>query len=159
MDIRLDTLDRPQVLALLREHLDTLAPTAPAESRHALNLDGLRGPGVTFWCVWDGPVLAGFGALKQLDLLHGEIKSMRTASTHLRRGVASRMLQHLIDEATSRGYARLSLETGAMAFFEPARRLYAAFGFAPCAPFGDYRPDPNSVFMTKRIGAMVDHQA
>ena len=159
MDIRLDTLDRPQVLALLREHLDSLATTAPAESRHALNLDGLRRPDVTFWCVWDGPVLAGFGALKQLDPLHGEIKSMRTAATHLRRGVASRMLRHLIDEAGARGYARLSLETGAMAFFEPARRLYAAFGFAPCTPFGDYRPDPNSVFMTKRIGAMVDHQA
>lgn len=153
MDIRPDTLEDPQVLALLREHLDTLAPTAPAESRHALSLDGLCRPDVTFWCAWDGPVLAGFGALRQLDPVHGEIKSMRTAATHLRRGVAACMLQHLIGVASARGYARLSLETGSMAFFEPARRLYAAFGFAPCAPFGDYRPDPNSVFMTRQLGA------
>jgi putative acetyltransferase len=153
MDIRPDTLEDPRVLALLREHLDALAPTAPAESRHALNLDGLRRPDVTFWCIWDGPVLAGFGALRQLDPAHGEIKSMRTASTHLRRGVASRMLRHLIDVANTRGYARLSLETGSMAYFEPARSLYASFGFVPCAPFGDYRADPNSVFMTRLLGA------
>lgn len=153
MDIRLDTLEDPKVLALLREHLDALAPTAPAESRHALNLDGLRRPDVTFWCAWDGPVLAGFGALRQIDPAHGEIKSMRTGATHLRRGVASRMLQHLIDVANARGYARLSLETGSMAYFEPARTLYASFGFAPCAPFGDYRADPNSVFMTRLLGA------
>jgi putative acetyltransferase len=153
MDIRPGTLDDPQVLALLREHLDTLAPTAPAESRHALNLDGLRRPEVTFWCAWDGPALAGFAALRQLDPRHGEIKSMRTASTHLRQGVAARMLQHLIDEAAARGYARLSLETGSMAFFEPARQLYATFGFVPCAPFGDYRADPNSMFMTRPVGA------
>ncbi|HKR76179.1 MAG TPA: GNAT family N-acetyltransferase [Rhodanobacter sp.] len=153
MDIRPDPLESPQVLALLREHLDSLAPTAPAESRHALDLGGLRRADVMFWCAWDGAVLAGFGALRQLDPRHGEIKSMRTASTHLRRGVASRMLQHLIDEAAARGYARLSLETGSMAFFEPARRLYAAFGFVPCVPFGDYRTDPNSVFMTRLLGA------
>lgn len=151
MDIRPDTLEHPEVLALLREHLDALAPTAPAESRHALNLDGLRRPDVTFWCVWDGSVLAGFGALRQLDPRHGEIKSMRTAATHLRQGVAAQMLQHLIDEAATRGYGRLSLETGSMAYFEPAHRLYAAFGFVPCAPFGDYRPDPNSMFMTREV--------
>jgi putative acetyltransferase len=153
MDIRLDTLEDPKVLALLREHLDALAPTAPAESRHALNLDALRRPDVTFWCAWDGPVLAGFGALRQIDPAHGEIKSMRTAATHLRRGVASHMLRHLIDVANARGYARLSLETGSMAYFEPARTLYASFGFVPCAPFGDYRADPNSVFMTRLLGA------
>jgi putative acetyltransferase len=153
MDIRPDPLEHPQVLALLREHLGSLAPTAPAESRHALDLAGLRAADVTFWCAWDGPALAGFGALRQLDPRHAEIKSMRTASTHLRRGVAARMLEHLIDVASARGYARLSLETGSMAFFEPARRLYASFGFVPCAPFGDYRPDPNSVFMTRLLGA------
>lgn len=152
MDIRSGSLEDARVLALLREHLDSLVPTAPAESRHALDLAGLRAADVTFWCAWDGAALAGFGALRQLDPRHGEIKSMRTASTHLRQGVAARMLQHLVDEAAARGYMRLSLETGSMAFFEPARRLYAARGFVPCAPFGDYRPDPNSVFMTKRIG-------
>jgi putative acetyltransferase len=156
MDIRSGSLEDPRVLGLLEEHLRSLAPTAPAESRHALDLTGLQRADVAFWSIWDGAALAGFGALRQLDASHGEIKSMRTASSHLRQGVASRMLQHLLDEATARGYARVSLETGSMAFFEPARRLYASFGFGPCAPFGDYRPDPNSVFMTKWLDRRVD---
>jgi putative acetyltransferase len=152
LDIRIDDLEGPEVLALLREHLASLAPTAPAESRHALDLSGLRGPDITFWSIWDGPVLAGFGALKQLTKSHGEIKSMRTAATHLRRGVAAQLLEHIIREAAARGYSRLSLETGSMEYFEPARRLYASFGFASCLPFASYKPDPNSVFMTRQIG-------
>jgi len=150
MDIRVDNLKSPAVLALLREHLRSMEHTAPAESRHALDLEGLTDPAVTFWTAWDGEALAGFGALKHLTSSHAEIKSMRTAATHLRRGVASRMLRHIIIEAAARGYARLSLETGSMAFFEPARRLYQSFGFVPCAPFGGYRRDPNSVFLTLR---------
>lgn len=146
-----DTLDSPPVLALLREHLDTLAPTAPPESRHALNLDGLRAPDVTFWSIWDGPELAGFGALKELSPDHGEVKSMRTARAYLRQGVASAILRHIIAEARRRGYSRLSLETGAMSFFEPARQLYRSFGFTPCEAFGSYKPDPNSTFMTLRL--------
>lgn len=151
MDIRVDNLESPAVLALLREHLDSLAPTAPRESRHALDLVGLRSPDVTFWSIWDGRELAGFGALRQLTKTHAEIKSMRTAASRLRQGVASRVLRHLIQEAISRGYSQLSLETGSMAFFEPARRLYASFGFVACPPFGDYKPDPNSVFMTMQL--------
>jgi putative acetyltransferase len=151
LDIRLDNLEGPEVLALLQEHLGSMEHTAPAESRHALDLAGLREPGITFWSVWDGPALAGFGALKHMTESHAEIKSMRTASSHLRRRVASKMLRHLIQEAASRGYSRLSLETGSMEFFEAARNLYASFGFTPCPPFGDYRPDPNSVFMTLDI--------
>ena len=151
LDIRLDNLEGPEVLALLREHLGSMEHTAPAESRHALDLVGLREPGITFWSVWDGPALAGFGALKHMTESHAEIKSMRTATSHLRRGVASKMLRHLIQEATARGYSKLSLETGSMEFFEAARRLYASFGFTPCPPFGNYRPDPNSVFMTLDI--------
>ncbi|KQX99753.1 GCN5 family acetyltransferase [Rhodanobacter sp. Root480] len=151
MDIRVDTLESPQILALLREHLDSLAPTAPSKSRHALDLAGLRSPDITFWSIWDGAELAGFGALRHLTTSHAEVKSMRTAVSHLRQGVATRMLQHLIEDATSRGYLRLSLETGSMEFFEPARRLYASFGFVPCAPFGNYKPDPNSVFMTRPV--------
>lgn len=146
--IHQDPLESPAVLALLREHLATLAPTAPAESRHALDLSGLRAPGVTFWSIWRGEELAGFGALKHLSADHGEVKSMRTAAPFLRQGAASAMLQHIIDEARRRGYTRLSLETGAMAFFEPAHRLYRSFGFVECEAFGDYRPDPNSTFMT-----------
>ena len=151
MDIRIDKLERPEVIALLHEHLDALAPTAPADSRHALDLDALRGPDITFWSIWDGPVLAGFGALQHLTSSHAEVKSMRTVTSHLRRGVASTVLRHIVSEAAMRGYSRLSLETGSMAFFAPARQLYASFGFAPCPPFGRYRPDPNSVFMTRRL--------
>ena len=143
-----DTLNSPAVLALLREHLDTLAPTAPRESRHALDLDGLRAPDVTFWSVWDGAELAGFGALKELSPEHGEVKSMRTARAYLRQGVASAILRHITAEARRRGYTRLSLETGSMAFFTPAHQLYRSFGFTPCQAFGSYKPDPNSVFMT-----------
>lgn len=155
LDIRLDNLEGPEVLALLQEHLGSMEHTAPAESRHALDLVGLREPGITFWSVWDGPALAGFGALKHMTESHAEIKSMRTASSHLRRGVASEMLRHLIREAASRGYSRLSLETGSMEFFEAARRLYASFGFTSCLPFGHYTADPNSVFMTLDIAGLA----
>lgn len=155
LDIRIDDLEGPQVLALLHEHLGSMEHTAPAESRHALDLVGLRDPGITFWSVWDGPVLAGFGALRHMTESHAEIKSMRTATSHLRRGVASEMLRYLIREAASRGYSRLSLETGSMEFFEAARRLYASFGFTSCPPFGNYRPDPNSVFMTLDIAGVA----
>jgi putative acetyltransferase len=148
MDIRVADLESPEVLALLREHLDCLAPLAPAESRHALDLNGLRSSDISFWAIWDGPVLAGFGALKHLSDSHAEVKSMRTAASHVRQGVASRMLQHIIQEATARGYSRLSLETGSMAFFEAARRLYTSFGFGPCPPFGSYKADANSEFLT-----------
>lgn len=155
MDIRTDNLENPEVVALLREHLDSLAPTAPAESRHALDLDGLSRSDVTFFCAWDGQELAGFGALKHLSESHAEVKSMRTASSHLRQGVGSMMLQHIIHESIARGYSRLSLETGSMKFFEPARHLYASFGFESCASFDSYKPDPNSVFMTKQLSELA----
>ncbi|CAN7294395.1 GNAT family N-acetyltransferase [Pseudoxanthomonas sp. LjRoot168] len=151
MDIRLDDLRHPDVIALLQEHLDWMHRTSPPESVHALDLDGLRGDGISFWAAWDGEVLAGCGALRQLDAGHGEVKSMRTARHHLRRGVAQRILDHIVGEARRRGYSRLSLETGSMAYFAPARALYARAGFIPCAPFGDYAEDPNSVFMTRML--------
>lgn len=140
---------------MLEEHLSSIAPTAPVESRHALDLDGLRGVDITVWCIWDGLALAGIGALKHMTESHAEIKSMRTAASHLRQGVASRVLQHLIQEAIARGYSRLSLETGSMAFFDPARRLYTSFGFVPCAPFDHYGADPNSVFMTLHLDELA----
>ncbi|MDI9240021.1 GNAT family N-acetyltransferase [Lysobacter sp. LF1] len=152
MDIRVDDLTGEPIISLLAEHMRAMEATSPPESRHALDLSGLRQPEITFWSVWDGGTLAGCGALKQIDPHHGEIKSMRTAGTHQRRGVASRMLDHIVDEARRRGYERLSLETGSMAYFEPARRLYASFGFVPCAPFDRYVDDPNSVFMTRLLG-------
>lgn len=151
MDLRLDDLRHPAVIALLQEHLDWMRRTSPPESVHALDLDTLRQPDIAFWTLWDGEALAGCGALRALDATHGEVKSMRTAQTHLRRGVAATMLDHILAEARRRGYARLSLETGSMDYFAPARALYARAGFRPCAPFGDYVEDPNSVFMTRAL--------
>lgn len=149
LEIREDDLSGPEVAALLREHLDSVVQHSPPESVHALDLEALGAPEVTFWSVWDGARLAGCGALKELDPAHGELKSMRTAATHLRRGVAATLLAHMIDVARRRGYRRLSLETGAAEAFAPARSLYASFGFERCGPFGDYRDDPFSVFMTR----------
>jgi putative acetyltransferase len=151
MEIRVDNLNGPEIIELLHEHLRCMERVSPPESRHALNLDGLRKPEITFWTIWDGGNLAGCGALKELDGQHGEIKSMRTAAAFLRKGVASQMLRHIIAEAKRRGYRRLSLETGAMRYFEPARKLYASFGFTRCQPFASYVEDPNSVFMTEGI--------
>jgi len=151
MDLRLDDLRHPDVIALLQEHLDWMHRTSPPESVHALDLDALRQPDIAFWTLWDGEALAGCGALRALDATHGEVKSMRTAQTHLRRGVAATMLDHILAEARRRGYARLSLETGSMDYFAPAHALYARAGFRPCAPFGDYVEDPNSVFMTRAL--------
>lgn len=152
MDIRVDNLKNPKVIALIREHLASMAPTAPPESRHALDLEGLRDPDITFWAMWNGAELAGIGALKRLSQSHAEVKSMRTAKPFLRQGVASRLLTHIVRESEACGYKQLSLETGSMDYFEPARQLYASFGFIPCPPFGGYVEDENSVFMTKHIG-------
>jgi putative acetyltransferase len=151
MEIRTDDLTGPEVAALLREHLESVTKISPRESCHALDLDGLRQPGITFWTVWDGSVLAGCGALREIDWTHGEVKSMRTAKTHLRRGVATLVLEHILAEAKRRGYRQLSLETGSMAYFEPARSLYRKAGFKECPPFAGYRPDPNSTFFTREI--------
>ncbi|TFE22723.1 GNAT family N-acetyltransferase [Cohnella luojiensis] len=151
MEIRIDDLTGSQVIELIGEHLQGMAMHSPPESVHALNLEGLKKPEITFWSAWEQDELLGCGALKELDDQHGEIKSMRTSSLHLRKGVAKRLLEHIIEEAKRRGYRRLSLETGSMAAFEPAKRLYASFGFQNCKPFSDYIEDPNSVFMTKEI--------
>jgi putative acetyltransferase len=151
MQIRVDDLQGAQIVALLQEHLAAMRRVSPAESCHVLDLAGLRQSDVTFWTVWDGEQLAGCGALKELTPEHGEIKSMRTAGSHQRRGIASRLLRHLIEEANRRSYRRLSLETGAMAYFEPARALYSSFGFVICPPFNGYAEDPNSVYMAKDL--------
>jgi putative acetyltransferase len=151
MKIKIDDLRGPEIAELLTEHLRCMADVSPPESRHALNLDELRKPDITFWTAWDENELAGCGALKELDRAHGEIKSMRTAAAHLRKGVASMLLQHIISEAARRGYLRLSLETGSMPYFAPAHRLYRKFGFRICPPFGGYVEDPNSLFMTREL--------
>lgn len=151
MRIVVDDLSGPEIAAFLTEHLEQMRSITPLESKHALDLDGLREPGVTFWSVLDGDVLVGCGALKRLDDTHAEIKSMRTAPARHRSGVASRMLAHILAEAARMGFTRVSLETGSADFFEPARNLYTKFGFGYCEPFADYRLDPHSVFMTRTL--------
>ena len=152
MDIRHDDLTGPEIHALLEEHLADMHAISPPESVHALDLDKLRRPEITFWTVWSQgsePALLGCGALKQIDPSHGEVKSMRTTTANRRGGVGKAMLRHIVEEAMRRRYHRLSLETGSQVEFEPARKLYESFGFTFCPPFGDYVDDPNSVFMTK----------
>lgn len=151
MQISTDDLTRPDIIQLLEAHLASASLHSPPESIHALDLGGLRQPGITFWSARQGSELLGCCALKEIDPRHGEVKSMRTAAAHLRQGVAARLLEHLLGEAARRGYQRLSLETGSMDAFAPARRLYQRSGFEPCAPFADYVEDPYSVFMTTRI--------
>lgn len=153
MLIRVDDLTGPEIRALLEEHLRNMYELSPPESVHALDLDALRRPEITFWTAWSDRALVGCGALKELDPAHGEVKSMRTASAHRRRGVGRAMLEHIIAEARARNYVRLSLETGSMAAFLPARRLYESYGFTCCAPFADYTDDPNSAFMTRTLAA------
>ncbi|MGV3464167.1 MAG: GNAT family N-acetyltransferase [Heyndrickxia sp.] len=148
MEIKLDDLTGPEIAGLILEHLQGMALNSPPESIHALNLEQLRKPEITFWSAWEGNQLLGCGALKELDPYHGEIKSMRTAKEHLRKGVAKKLLQHIVEEGKRRGYQRLSLETGSMEAFKPARELYSSFGFQYCKPFSDYMEDPNSFFMT-----------
>ncbi len=151
MNIVVDDLSGPEIQVLLVEHLQAMKNQSPPESVHALDLDGLRRPDITMWTLWDGGELLGCGALRELAPDHGEIKSMRTAAAHLRRGVARRLLDHILVQAERRGYRRLSLETGSQDSFAAARCLYAGFGFEACGPFGSYRADPNSVFMTRTI--------
>ncbi|WP_158886091.1 GNAT family N-acetyltransferase [Rhodanobacter sp. L36] len=154
--IRTDDLTHPAVIQLLQEHLQSMTLHSPPESIHALDLDALRQPDITFWSAWHGDALLGCAALKQLDSAHGEVKSMRTATTHLRKGVAAALMQHLLDEAERRGYQRLSLETGSASAFAPAHQLYAKFGFVFCKPFGDYVEDPYNVFMTRELRTTPD---
>jgi len=147
MRIEIDDLSRPEVRELLNEHLTSMDELLPPHSVHTLDLTKLREPNITFWTAWNDTVLLGCAALKELDPLHGEIKSMRTPQALRRRGAARALLTHIIDVAKSRGYKRLSLETGSMDAFIPAQKLYESYGFTYCGPFGDYRDDPNSVFM------------
>lgn len=157
MDIRIDDLSGAAIKQLLTEHLDDMFATSPADSVHALDLSELQQADITFWTIWESNQppernqLLGCGALKTLDSQHGEIKSMRTTSAARNKGVASKLLRHIIDNAEQQGLERVSLETGSQDFFAPARQLYAKNGFDYCGPFADYELDPHSVFMTKAL--------
>ncbi|HET9170586.1 MAG TPA: GNAT family N-acetyltransferase [Actinospica sp.] len=152
MEIAIDDLSSPEIIELLEAHVAEMRRVTPnPESVHALDLDGLRRPEVTFWSLRDGDKIAGCGAIKRLDATHAELKSMRTSTAYQRQGVAGRILAHIEAESAATGVTRLSLETGVEDFFAPARALYLRSGFAYCDPFGSYVPDPLSVFMTKAI--------
>lgn len=148
MEIKIDDLTDIRTLELIEIHLAGMVENSPAESRHALNIEGLKQANITFYSAWEDNDIMGCGALKELTSEHGEVKSMRTAERHLRKGVAGEILQHIINEAEKRGYTKLSLETGSMEAFKPAHRLYESIGFRYCIPFDHYVEDPNSVFMT-----------
>jgi putative acetyltransferase len=137
MEIKVDDLSGSEIAEFLEAHIRKMKSVSPPESKQALNVEGLRKPEIISWMVWDGGRLIGCGAMKELDADHTEIKSM--------------LLQYILDEAKLRGYRRISLEIGSMLFFEPARNLYAKYGFENCAPFSPCREDPNSVFMTRKL--------
>lgn len=143
-----DDLSGEEIASLLRLHLDDMRRWSPPESVHALPIQMLRASDLTFYSAWAGPLLAGCGALRELDPEHGEVKSMRAHPDFRGQGVGKAILLHLVSVARARGYARISLETGRPAAFLPARRLYEAHGFAECPPFGEYRADPFSICMT-----------
>lgn len=151
MNIKVDDLSGCEIAELLREHFHSMTLISPSQSRHTLPIEQLRKPEITFWSAWSKSELLGCGALKELNPQHGEIKSMCTAALHRRKGVAAKLLKHILKEAKNRKYTRVSLETGSMDAFVAAHKLYAGFGFKKCGPFADYRDDPNSIYMTKEL--------
>ena len=158
VDIRVDDLQGEAIKALLQLHLDAMHQHSPPESVHALDVEALRHPSITFWTAWAHDELLGCGALKRLNSEHGELKSTRTADAHRRKGVARAMLRHIESAARAKGMERLSLETGSTAPFAAALRLYASEGFVNCGPFADYALDPFSVFMTKFLADQAPPQ-
>lgn len=151
IEFRVDDLSGEAIRALVARHLDGMYANSPACSVHALGIEKLKQPGITFWSAWAGGELAGCGALKRIDATRGEIKSMRVADAWLGKGVGRAMLDHIVAEARRMGFTSLWLETGSPAAFTPALKLYETAGFERCGPFGDYRDDPFSVFMTRRV--------
>ncbi len=151
IEIREDDLGGEPTQALLRLHLAGMRANTPPEHVFALDWSGLKAPGITVWTAWRDDAIAGIGALRTIDATHGEIKSMRTHPDHLRRGVASRLLEHVVATARARGMARLSLETGRGDVFEPAIALYLRHGFAFGEAFADYAPSGYSRFMHRDL--------
>lgn len=151
MNITDGGLDDARVQALLTHHFTTARAETGRGSAHALDLSGLKSPDIQFFSVWDGDNVVAIGALKRLSTSHGEIKSMHTDKSYRRKGAGSAILRHIIARAKERGFTRLSLETGSWPYFIPAREFYKRHGFMECPPFGDFVPDPNSVFMTMEL--------
>ena len=152
LDVRVDDLSSLATQELLRLHLEGMRANTPPEHVFALDHSGLKEPGVTLWSAWDGAAICGIGALKQLDAIAGEVKSMRTHPDYLRRGVAAALLERIVAEARARGLRRLSLETGRGEAFEPALALYRRRGFVDGEAFADYKPSAFSQFLHLRLG-------
>jgi putative acetyltransferase len=152
-EISIDDPRADDVRTVLERHLAFARAQTPPDDAHALDVDALAGPDVTFFSFRAGGELLAVGALKELDGDHAEVKSMHTVEAARGRGIGRAMVEHIVGVARERGFRRVSLETGAMAAFAPARSLYANAGFEPCEPFGDYRPSRNSTYMTMRLGA------
>jgi putative acetyltransferase len=151
IEIRIDKLSSEESQSIVREHMAGMLASTPTESVHALPLDKLRQPNITFWTAWIGSELCGCGALQAHDVQHGEVKTMRTREKFLRQGVGQAVLSHIINHATEIGMKRLSLETGSADSFQASRSMYLRQGFEICGPFNDYKLDPHSVFMTKQL--------
>lgn len=151
IELRAGGLDRIEVIELLKKHEQINRDVSPPESCHIFNIARLKADDISFWSAWEAETLLGVGAVKQLSADHGEVKSMHTCAPARRRGVGALILEKLIATAREKGMSRLSLETGSMDYFAPARALYARHGFVECAPFADYVFDPNSLFMTREI--------
>ena len=158
MHIEVDDLTRPQVHALLEEHLSNMHELSPPEQVFALDLNKLRAPGITFWTVWEGGLLLGCGALKELSPTHGEVKSMRTPKALRGKGAGRAVMARIVAVARERGYETLSLETGSHPDFQPAQALYQSFGFIYSGPFGSYLDNPHSVFMSLRLEPSISSQ-
>ncbi|EEA23610.1 hypothetical protein TMatcc_002482 [Talaromyces marneffei ATCC 18224] len=148
MQVTAGDLNNPKLQSLLAYHLLDLQTKSTPETSFVLDLTALRKPTMTIYTIWEGDELLGCGAIKELDSTHGEIKSMRTAPEHTRKGVARALVQHMITEARRRRYTRLSLETGTVAAFADAQRLYERSGFVRCEPFADYVAHEDNMFMT-----------
>ncbi|MEZ5472109.1 MAG: GNAT family N-acetyltransferase [Marinicella sp.] len=156
MEFIIDDLTHPKVIGLLEHHIEQMIKTSPPESRHVLDIEQLKSPDITFWSLWKhqqelGQQLLGCVALKRLSKEAGEIKSMKVSPDHTRQGIGKNLLFHVIQEAQNRRFKKLFLETGSMAYFAPARKLYETNGFTYCEPFADYTKDDNNVFMCKDV--------
>jgi putative acetyltransferase len=154
MDIRVDDLTSNEITHLLQVHQDDMLTHSPPKSVHTLDLIALKSPSITFWSAWSEGKLAGCGALKEIDDSHAELKSVRTSNDHLRKGVAAKLVDHILTTAKKRSYKKVSLETGNSTAFLPAKNLYKKLGFKDCQPFADYNEDPFSSFMTKDLTTM-----
>lgn len=151
ISIRIADLNAEIFKNLVNEHKKLMLEHSPPESSHALLIEALKDPSITVWSIFGDQELVGCGALRMLSTDHGEIKAMHTVKEKRNQGLGKLILTHIIAESRARNLKRLCLETGSQDGFRPARKLYEAHGFIHCLPFGSYKSDPNSIFMTLEL--------